>query len=964
MRHLLSVLVSYLIASSLGTLIPLSTSAQVVPDGTLPNNTIVAPNGQTIEITGGTEAGDNLFHSFQEFSLLMGETAFFDNGTTIENIISRVTGDSISNIEGLIRANGSTNLFLINPNGIIFGKNAALDIGGSFIGSTADSLKFADGSEFSATAPSAEPLLTVSIPVGLQYGGNAGDITVRGTGNNLSIDPDSFTVDRSDRPEGLAVDTGLTLALVGGNVFLPGSNLTAAEGRVEIGSVAGTGIVSLTPDSSGWSFNYDQVTDFQTIGLFDAASIEVSGNSGGNTNLQGETIAIADGAAILADTLGSGSGGSLTITAAEAIEIVGSSATNFFPTRLSTDVDLGATGNGGDLTLFTNYLSVADGAQLNSGTFDLGDAGNLTVNATEIEVIGESADGEFASGLFAQSDLGETGNGGNLSIATDYLLVADGAQISTTTFGFGDAGDLNVTASEIELIGASSGFESGLFVSTEAEGNGGNLTVATDSLLIADGAEMTSTTFGSGDAGDLHVTASEIELIGGAAGVGSSGLFANVEAEGTGSGGNLSVATTSLLILDGAQISTITFGLGDAGTINISAENINLVGTSPGGLPSGLFATVESSDLTTTSAGGDLSIVTDRLQVNEGAQIATSTSGSGDAGDLQIVATESIRLRGTSDSSNSGLFATALAGDGSGGNLNVTTDSLEISDGATISVSNFPSSDNSPLEPGIGAAGNLSIAARDLDLNRGTISADTFTGDRGNINIQTDLLFLQQNSTISTNAQGSATGGNIFIDASEGFVVAVPQENNDITANAVFGQGGNVNIVAQDIIGIEPQASPTPDSDITASSEFGIMGEVSLKTQDITPSAELVELSKALSPPQLDRDCLASGSDPANNSRFVDTGRGGLIPQSEQTLNSNDVISDVSVPQQWSESNSETSLSDREASATSNPPVEAQTWLVNEQGNIELVTAMPEGQIQLNCELRSSSSRPSDFTLH
>lgn len=112
--------------------------AQVTSDRTV--NTQVNQNGSVAEITGGEARGENLFHSFQDFSLITGNEAFFNNATDIANIISRVTGNSVSNIDGLIRANGNANLFFVNSNGIIFGDNASLDIGGSFVASTANKL--------------------------------------------------------------------------------------------------------------------------------------------------------------------------------------------------------------------------------------------------------------------------------------------------------------------------------------------------------------------------------------------------------------------------------------------------------------------------------------------------------------------------------------------------------------------------------------------------------------------------------------------------------------------------------------------------------------------------------------------------------------------------------------------------------------------------------------------------------
>lgn len=152
------------------------TLAQVTSDGTV--NTQVNQNGSIAEIMGGETRGSNLFHSFQDFSVPTGNEAFFNNADSISNILSRVTGGNISNIDGAIRANGSASLFLINPAGIIFGEGARLDIGGSFYGSSASSILFEDG-EFSAADLENPPLLTVNAPIGLGFRDNPGDIINR-----------------------------------------------------------------------------------------------------------------------------------------------------------------------------------------------------------------------------------------------------------------------------------------------------------------------------------------------------------------------------------------------------------------------------------------------------------------------------------------------------------------------------------------------------------------------------------------------------------------------------------------------------------------------------------------------------------------------------------------------------------------------------------------------------------------
>ena len=137
-----------------------------LPDGTW-QTTVTEAMTRQFSIHGGVRSGNNLFHSFSQFSISTGGSAVFNNPLDIQTIFSRVTGTTQSSIDGLIKANGTASLFLMNPNGILFGPNAKLDIGGSFIGTTATRIKFADGVSFSANETTPNPLLTVSVAIGL-----------------------------------------------------------------------------------------------------------------------------------------------------------------------------------------------------------------------------------------------------------------------------------------------------------------------------------------------------------------------------------------------------------------------------------------------------------------------------------------------------------------------------------------------------------------------------------------------------------------------------------------------------------------------------------------------------------------------------------------------------------------------------------------------------------------------------
>jgi filamentous hemagglutinin family protein len=546
-----------------------SVGAQITPDSTLPNNSNVQFNGDTFNITGGTQSGANLFHSFQQFSIPTGSTAYFNNGLSTQNILTRITGKSISNIDGLIGANGKANFFFINPNGIIFGQNARLDIGGSFLASTASSVKFADGAFFSATNPQSTSMLTISVPVGLQYGANPGRIQVLGDGQGRRT-RDSPIIDTTNA---LRVRPDQTLALVGGALSLEGATLKTASGRIELGSVSGEGLVSLTPINKGFSLGYDAVQNFDNIQLFQKAIVDASGTGSGDIQIMGKRITLNDSSQIEASTLGADIGGTMVVNAVESIEAVGSSNsqqdTGFFAVNYP-----GATGTGGSLTINTRDLLVR-GAQIFTGTFGSGKGRDVTINATNSVQFINTLSNSPIYGLSAAALGTATGDGGEAIINTRDLIIRDGGYISARTYGSAKGGNITINATNsVQVIGfsAEGQISSGLFTQSEQSttGDAGNLTINTGELLVRDRATVAVRSQGRGNAGNLNINARSIRLNNGAL------LTANTQStkvDPTKEQATININSQDLIITRDSNITTNAKGENVVGgNININAD--------------------------------------------------------------------------------------------------------------------------------------------------------------------------------------------------------------------------------------------------------------------------------------------------------------------------------------------------------------------------------------------------------
>lgn len=712
------------------------TYAQVVEDKTL-STTVATDDNRNFVINNGQQVGDNLFHSFKEFSIPTNGSARFNNLTTIKNIIGRVTGLSPSSIDGLIKNNGRANLFLINPNGIIFSKNAVLDLGGSFIATTAESLVFEDGKEFSTKNTNPQQLLTINTPLGLQFGKNPSNIINRS--QNLIAAP-SESMEQSKVNIGLSVKPDNTLALIGGDILIDSGAITAPSGNLELGSVAADSFVALNSNVKGWNISYTEETQFQDIKLDNLASVNASGVGGGNINIYGERIEILNGSAIISDTNEGIDGGDININATKSLEIIGSDPTNENIDPFFAPVGI--------------FLPIS--SRITSNTFDTGNAGNILIRAEKLLI----ADGAEIRGITVSNSniLNQlSGEGGNIFITVNQFIELKGAK---PLLGVTDNAsellppsaneDISTNLNRFIEIGRSSKID----ISSASNGKSGNINIVANQLQLQDGASIQNIPFASGSGGDIKISAAElVEITGNSERSGSVGSIIAANAFGLGDAGNIELTTGKLSLLEGGGISTSTLTTAKGGNITINATEIEISGTSGNEeLRSGF-----GSETFGAGKAGNLLVNTDKLTIADQGQITVRGTSSGSPGNLEINA-NSIAL---SDRAT----ITAATTSGMGGNIQLQVqDNLTLRRNSTISAQAVADANGGNID--IDANFILAVPGENSDILTKAVG-----GNGGNININTQGIF--------NLSEGSSEPANL---------------TNDIDASSQFGLAGSVRI--------------------------------------------------------------------------------------------------------------------------------------------------------------------------
>ncbi|ELR99021.1 filamentous hemagglutinin N-terminal domain-containing protein [Gloeocapsa sp. PCC 73106] len=847
---------------------------QIEADNSLPMPTQVRRVNNGVEIREGTSAGVNLFHSFTNFSVPEGDTAnFINNNPAIRNVISRVTGLNPSEILGKIKAGGSAtnfNLFLVNPQGIIFGPHASLDLNGSFVATTAEGIQFDNYGYFSAINPNDPSLLRVQ-PSAFFFN---------------QIRPNSIQV--NSQPIGLQVPNKESLILLGGNIAIDGGYLTAPNGRIELGGLNTTGTVRLN-SGEHLSLSFPEGVAKANVLIDNFAVINTASNGIGSIAIAAENIRILNYSELQAGISRAQAGegdnpGAITLNADGKVLIKNSFIANTVGLFPYEDRGIEAIG---------------------------GKSGDIVIKAGKLDIVALSL---IETAVYSAQERADAGNiifevpGGHVRLREEGVVLNEDGTVSLFA---------PLVQSAINT-----------FQDSSVEGNAGNITITAQSLSLSDGSAITASIFGKGDAGDIVIRVEDMVSLKTSTDTEVTQIRTTVENGGNGNAGTIDLQASSLSLKDGAQLAGFVedegIGRGSNIIVNVS-DFVDISGTEYSGgqnNPSGIYASSDRKVEGQKGIPGNITINTNSLNLSDGGIIISRTANPVPSGQITINA-QTIEATGNDTS----ISAEARV-NGTGGDIIITTERLNLLDGAEVKV------DSSAQ------AGNIEINADSLFLQRGAIRAETGAneGEIGaNITLNiAESITLSRQSKITATANGQADGGNIAIDTR--FLIALPPtrgNGSDIIAKADQGNGGLITIDALGIFNIRQQQAILNNrtNDLDASSETST-GEIRINQEAVFES-DFFELPEIIIDPTtlIAQNVCQRGV----KSEFFITGRGGLPPGLNDDLSSDATRVDLVEPVLTEVGDARETVE----TAVESSIVPAQGWVFNERGQIVLVAYDP-----------------------
>ncbi|MGL6343056.1 MAG: hypothetical protein ACRC80_28450, partial [Waterburya sp.] len=644
-------------------------------------------------------------------------------------------------------------LFLINPAGIIFGSGARLELGGSFYGSTAESILFPDGVEFSANDTNA-PVLTINAPIGLNLRDNPSDITVQGSN--------------------LTVSTGQDLSLVGGNINLDGATLNALGGNVNLTALESAGTVNLN-DNLDLDFTNLALAD---ISLSNGAIVNVNGDGGGAITVNARNLTLSE-ASILSAGINSETStletqaGNITINAEDTVALESGSL-------IRNNISEITSGNAGDIQITAKNLSLADESKLSSISEGNGDTGNINLEISD--QVNLARTGEIKTQISPNT----VGNSGDINLNANSLTLSAGSSLFTTVLGQGDAGNINITASD-RIILDSSNLQTK--IASGAVGNAGDINLTSNSLLLnndspGDRSQILADTGGKGDAGNITINAlTDVSL------EDSSFLLTSVKSGAEGNGGDIKITTTNLSLTGESQETSASLladsqGIGNAGNIIINAT---------GDISLNQYGLILSQVIEGRGNAGNINIKSDGLFMNTISYIISNTgdiippltSNVGNAGNIDINS-RIITLNNFSEITSNSLSNA----EGEAGNVSIDTDELSIAGGSDINALTENSFDS----------GKININAQNIELVTGgkIITGTNSGGNAGNItlNVDNQIKIDGKNAPPRTEQLRSLLEGSLLEDLefSTGLFAN--------TTNVSSGNGGSIEIRSPETISV------------------------------------------------------------------------------------------------------------------------------------------------------------------